>query len=149
MKTYKSDMPEITLKYKSGNYNKTKISSSLDAYNVLMKIYDDDTLDYKETAYALFLDKANKTIGWLKISDGGTSATIVDPKIIFVTALKCNASGIILSHNHPSGQMKASYEDKNITDKIVSVGNLLGVNILDHLIIARFGYLSMCDEGLM
>ena len=82
-----------------------------------MKIYDDDTLDYKETAYALFLDKANKTIGWLKISEGGTSATIVDPKIIFVTALKCNASGIILSHNHPSGQMKASYEDKNITEK--------------------------------
>ena len=147
MKTYKSDMPEITLKYKSGNYNKTKISSSLDAYNVLMQIYDDDTLDFKETAYALFLDKANKTIGWLKISEGGTSATIVDPKIIFVTALKCNASGIILSHNHPSGQMKASYEDKNITDKIVSVGKLLGVNILDHLIIDRFGYLSLCDEG--
>jgi DNA repair protein RadC len=149
MKTYKSDMPEITLKYKAGNYNKTKISSSLDAYNVLMNIYDDDTLDYKETAYALFLDKANKTIGWLKISEGGTSATIVDPKIIFVTALNCNASGIILSHNHPSGRMKASEEDLRITDKIISIGKLLGVIVLDHLIVARFEYLSMCDEGLM
>ena len=54
-----------------------------------------------------------------------------------------------MRHNHPSGQMKASYENKNITHKIVNVGKLLGVNILDHLIVARPGYLSMCDEGLM
>ena len=57
-----------------------------------------------------------------------------------MSGIYSNASGILLSHNYPIGQMKASYEDKNITDKIVSVGKLLGVNILDHLIIARFGY---------
>ena len=96
-----------------------------------MNIYDDDTLVYKETAYALFLDKANKTIGWLKISKGGTWATIVDPKIFFVTVLNCNASGIILSHNHPSGRMKASEEDLRITDKIISIGKLLGVIVLE------------------
>ena len=66
-----------------------------------------------------------------------------------MSGIYSNSSGILLSHNHPSGQMKASDEDKNITDNIVSVGKLLGVNILDHLIIARFGYLSMFDEGLM
>lgn len=105
MKTYKSNMPEITLKHKTGNYKKTKISTSLDAFQVLLELYDDDTVDYKETAYALFLNKANNTIGWMKISEGSTSSTIIDQKIIVATALKCNASGIILSHNHPSGQL--------------------------------------------
>jgi DNA repair protein RadC len=149
MKTYKSDMPEITLKYKTGNYKKTKISTSLDAFQVLLQLYDDDTVDYKETAYALFLNKANNTIGWMKISEGGTSATIIDQKIIFATALKCNASGIILSHNHPSGQLIASDEDRKMTDRIVSIGFILGIEVLDHVIVCRSGYYSMSDEGLM
>jgi DNA repair protein RadC len=149
MKTYKSDMPEITLKYKTGNYKKTKISTSLDAFQVLLQLYDDDTLDYKETAYALFLNKANNTIGWMKISEGGTSSTIIDQKIIFATALKCNASGIILSHNHPSGQLRASDEDRKMTERIVSIGFILGIEVLDHVIVCRSGYYSMNDEGEM
>ena len=149
MKTYKSDMPEITLKYKTGNYKKTKISTSLDAFQVLLQLYDDDTVDYKETAYALFLNKANNTIGWMKISEGGTSSTIIDQKIIFATALKCNASGIILSHNHPSGQLIASVEDRKMTERIVSIGFILGIEVLDHVIVCRSGYYSMNDEGEM
>ena len=86
MKTYKSNMPEITLKYKTGNYKKTIICTSLEAFQVLVELYDDDTLDYKETVYVLFLNKANNTIGWMKISEGGTSATVIDPKMIFATA---------------------------------------------------------------
>ncbi len=149
MKIYKSDMPEITLKYKTGNYKKTKISTSLDAFQVLLELYDDDTVDYKETAYALFLNKANNTIGWMKISEGGTTATIIDSKMIFATALKCNASGIILSHNHPSGQLIASDEDRKMTERIVSIGFILGIEVLDHVIVCRSGYYSMSDEGLM
>ena len=149
MKTYMSNMPEITLKYKTGNYKKTKISTSLDAFQVLLQLYDDDTVDYKETAYALFLNKANNTIGWMKISEGGTSATIIDQKIIFATALKCNASGIILSHNHPSGQLRASDEDRKMTERIVSIGCKLGIEVLDHVIVCRSGYYSMNDEGEM
>ena len=149
MKIYKSNMPEITLKYKAGSYKKTKISTSLDAYQVLVELYDEDTVDYKETAYALFLNKANNTIGWMKISEGGTSATVLDPKMIFATALKCNASGIILSHNHPSGQLRASDEDKQITNKVVNIGKLLGIQLLDHIIVCRSGYLSMSDDGLI
>ena len=149
MKIYKSDMPEITLKYKTGNYKKTKISTSLDAFQVLLELYEDDTVDYKETAYALFLNKANNTIGWMKISEGGTSATIIDQKIIFATALKCNASSIILSHNHPSGQLRASDEDRKMTERIVSIGCILGIEVLDHVIVCRSGYYSMNDEGEM
>jgi DNA repair protein RadC len=144
-----SNMPEITLKYKTGNYKKTKISTSLDAFQVLLELYDDDTVDYKETAYALFLNKANNTIGWMKISEGGTSSTIIDQKIIFATALKCNASSIILSHNHPSGQLRASDEDRKMTERIVSIGFILGIEVLDHVIVCRSGYYSMNDEGLM
>ena len=149
MKTYKTNMPEITLKYKTGNYKKTKISTSLDAFQVLLQLYDDDTVDYKETAYVLFLNKANNTIGWMKISEGGTSATIIDQKIIFATALKCNASGIILSHNHPSGQLRTSDEDRKMTERIVSIGIILGIEVLDHVIVCRSGYYSMNDEGEM
>ena len=149
MKTYMSNMPEITLKYKTGNYKKTKISTSLDAFQVLLQLYDDDTVDYKETAYVLFLNKANNTIGWMKISEGGTSATIIDQKIIFATALKCNASGIILSHNHPSGQLIASDEDRKMTERMVSIGIILGIEVLDHVIVCRSGYYSMSDEGEM
>ena len=149
MKTYMSNMPEITLKYKTGNYKKTKISTSLDAFQVLLKLYDDDTVDYKETAYVLFLNKANNTIGWMKISEGGTSATIIDQKIIFATALKCNASGIILSHNHPSGQLRTSDEDRKMTERIVSIGIIIGIEVLDHVIVCRSGYYSMNDEGEM
>ena len=142
-------MPEITLKYKAGNYKKTKISTSLDAFLVLVELYDDDTVDYKEIAYALFLNKANNTIGWMKISEGGTSSTIIDQIIIFATALKCNASGIILSNNHPSGQLRASDEDRKMTERIVSIGFILGIEVLDHVIVCRSGYYSMNDEGLM
>jgi DNA repair protein RadC len=149
MKTYKSNMPEITLKYKAGNYKKTKISTSLDAFQVLLELYDDDTVDYKETAYVLYLNKANNTIGWMKISEGGTSATVLDPKMIFATALKCNASGIILSHNHPSGQLIASDEDRKMTERIVSIGIILGIEVLDHVIVCRSGFYSMSDEGEM
>ena len=149
MKTYTSAMPEITLKYKTGNYKKTKISTSLDAFQVLLELYDEDTVDYRETAFVLFLNKANNTIGWMKISEGGTTATIIDPKMIFATALKCNASGIILSHNHPSGQLIASDEDRNITSRMVSSGSILGIKVLDHVIVCRSGYYSMSDEGLL
>lgn len=149
MKTYKSNMPEITLKYKTGNYKKTIICTSLDAFKVLVELYDDDTLDYKETVYVLFLNKANNTIGWMKISEGGISATVIDPKMIFATAKKFNVSGKILSHNHPSGQLRASDEDRKMTSNLASIGYIMGIEVLDHVIVCRTGYYSMSDEELL
>ena len=137
------------LNYKACNYKKTKISTSRDAFQVLLQLYDEDTVDYRETAFVLFLNKANNTIGWMKISEGGTSATVIDPKMIFATALKCNASGIILSHNHPSGQLRASDEDRKMTSNLATIGYIMGIEVLDHVIVCRSGYYSMNDEGLM
>lgn len=147
MKEYKTALPELTLKYNSGDQRKTKITSSADANIVLKNLYDADTLEYIETCIALFLNRANNTIGWLKVSQGGITGTIIDQRIIFATALKCGASGIIISHNHPSGQLTPSRQDLQLTAKIVEAGKLLQIPILDHLIITAEGYISLADEG--
>lgn len=108
MKQLKTKLPEIQLSYRRGTEPNVKIKSAEDAYKVFATLYDANTIDYKECSYALFLNRANNTIGWLKLSQGGTCATIMDAKVLFATALKCGASGVIISHNHPSGQPPAS-----------------------------------------
>ena len=92
MKVEKSkEMPEIRLKYVSTTAEKTKIRWSEDAYKVLLSLFNPDTIEYMEEAVVLFLTKANNTIGWARISSGGTSSTIIDPKVVFTMALNCGA----------------------------------------------------------
>ncbi|MEJ7557075.1 MAG: JAB domain-containing protein [Pedobacter sp.] len=83
------------------------------------------------------------------ISQGGTAGTVVDPKLLFTTALKLKATSLILAHNHPSGELNPSEADIRITDKLVEGGKLLDIPILDHLFISANGYYSMSDEGLI
>jgi DNA repair protein RadC len=149
MKELKSLMPQLKLKYVTTDQKKVKIQSSDDAYQVLKKFYDPDTIEYQESSVALFMNRANNTIGWMQISTGGMSGTVIDSKILFATALKCGASAIILSHNHPSGQLKASSSDLILTKKIAKIGKLLDLQLLDHLIITTRNYFSMADEGLI
>lgn len=148
-KTYKTTIPEITLKYKSGDILKTKITSSHDAYEVLKKMYDMDTLELTESFICIFLNRANNTIGWMKISSGGISGTVADPKIILGTALKSGASSILLSHNHPSGNMSPSQADRDLTKKIVGGANFMDIQVLDHIIMSGDAttYYSFMDEG--
>jgi DNA repair protein RadC len=96
------------------------------------------------------LNKANKVLGYSKISSGGISGTLVDPKLIFQTALKANASSIILAHNHPSGNKQPSDADTRITKKCTGAGTLLDITVLDHLIITPDDlYYSYADEGTL
>jgi len=95
----------------------------------------------------LLLNRANRVLGFVKISEGGVSGTVVDPKKIFQIALKANASGIILAHNHPSGNTTPSASDESITAKIVAAGKFLEISVLDHLIITSEQYFSFSDEG--
>lgn len=106
MKTLKSKLPEITLRYRKTEENKVKVSFSRDAFAVLRMQYDNDTIDYLESAVVLFLNRNNITIGWMKLSQGGQNGTVVDGKVLFAAALQCGASRIILSHNHPSGNLQ-------------------------------------------
>ncbi len=97
----------------------------------------------------MFLNRANKALGAYEVSTGGISGTVADPRIIFAAALKANCCGIILSHNHPSGNLKPSRQDEELTQKIKQGGQLLEINLLDHLIITPEGYFSFSDEGLI
>ena len=96
------------------------------------------------------MNAQHKTIGWYRAGIGGLEACIVDPRIIFGIALKAAATAIILAHNHPSGQLKASRQDIEITRKLTEGGELLDINIIDHIILGEDGeYLSFADEGMM
>jgi DNA repair protein RadC len=84
------------------------------------------------------------------VSQGGLAGTVVDPKVVFAAALKARASSLILAHNHPSGNLKPSQADTDLTNKIKQGGELLDIAILDHLILSpEGGYFSFADEGLM
>lgn len=123
-----------------------KITSSLDAYHQLKPELED--LQHEEF-WILLLNRANFVISKHFVSKGGLSGTVADPKIIFKIAIEHNAAHIVLAHNHPSGNLKASAADISLTKKMVQSGLLLEIPIYDHLIITDHSYLSMADEGLM
>jgi DNA repair protein RadC len=106
-------------------------------------------LELKECFYAMFLNRANKVLGILLISEGGISGTVVDVRSIFSAALKALCSSIILAHNHPSGNRSPSECDLSITTKIKNAGELLDIQVLDHVILLPDGYTSLADEGYM
>lgn len=125
------------------------IHSSVDAYKIFKQIFNADTFDWIEECIVLCINRANKIVGFYKISSGGTTGTIVDPKVIFTVALNCAASSIILAHNHPSGNLNPSEQDKAITKKLKDAGKLLDINLLDHMILTDESFYSFADEGQM
>jgi DNA repair protein RadC len=126
-----------------------KITKSSDAFEVLKKHWNLETIDFLEHFKVMLLNRANKVLGIIEISTGGMAGTIADPKVIFIAAIKSAASGIVLAHNHPSGNRQPSQADINLTKKLRSGGELLDIAVLDHLIISSEGYYSFADEGLL
>lgn len=126
--------------------DKTKIGSSKDAFNILSSKLSD--LNHEEF-WVLLLNRSNKVLKTERISIGGIHGTVVDPKIIFKLALENNSCGVILAHNHPSGSLIPSTEDKNITSKIINAGDFLEIKVLDHLIVAENKYFSFADNDLI
>jgi DNA repair protein RadC len=125
---------------------KPKINSSKDAFDLLKG----DMMDLpKEEFWVLLLNRANRVIKKKRVSEGGVSGTVADPKIIYKMALEELASGIIVAHNHPSGNLQASQSDLDLTKKLKEAGKFLEIQLLDHIIIANLKYLSFADEGLM
>ena len=108
-----------------------------------------DKLQHVEETYILLLNRANKALGYSKISLGGISGTVVDTKIVFQTALKANASSVILCHNHPSGNLKPSEADIKITKVIKDAGKIMDIPLVDHIIITDEGFYSFADEGML
>ena len=142
---------EVQLVYKSKlkAFLKPKITKSQDAFEVLKQNWNNETIELIKELKLKLLNRANRVLGMVDISLGGTSGTIADPKIIFAAAIKSNASGIILIHNHPSGNLKPSQQDLDLTRKIKAGGQILDIGVMDHLIITSEGYFSFADEGMM
>lgn len=122
------------------------ISSSRDAYEQIQPYLLD--LPHEEF-WLLLLNRANEVIKPVQVSQGGVSGTVADPKIIFKFAIENLSSAIILVHNHPSGNLKPSEADKELTRRLSSAGKLLEIPVLDHLIFTDGGYLSFADEGML
>jgi DNA repair protein RadC len=123
-----------------------KISGSKDAFELLKSDLQD--LPHEEF-WMLLLNRANRLIRKVPISQGGVAGTVADPKIIFKSALEELASGIIVAHNHPSGNLTASQADIQLTQRLKESGKLLEIQVLDHLIFAGYKYFSFADEGLL
>lgn len=140
---------ELIYRNKLKKTDRPKIKSSMDAYNLLIQSWDHNKIDLLEEFKILLLDRNNACMGISNIAQGGVSACVVDPKIIFSTALKAKASGLIIAHNHPSGNLIPSQSDIDLTTKLHAGARLLEMAILDHLIVTDIGYHSMADEGTM
>lgn len=125
------------------------ITCSEDAFRVAQSVFNADLIEWKEEMFMLCLNRSNKVLGYFKISSGGVSGTICDPKIVFSAALNVMASGIIVMHNHPSGNLKPSSADILLTKKLKEAGNLLDIHVLDHLIVTDESYYSFADEGTL
>lgn len=145
MENYQS---KFSLKINPTSYPKIKITSSNMGYETIRNYYDED-IEIFESFYLLLLNANNETIGFVKLSQGGITGTVVDIRLLMKYVLDSLAIGVIIAHNHPSGNLKPSEADKKITSKIKKALNLIDVTLLDHLIITPYNYFSFADEGLL
>lgn len=138
---------EIKLSYSMNEVENIKITDSNSAYKILINNWDMDTIELQEEFKVLLLNRANHVLGIYPLSKGGVSGTIVDVKLLLASALKANASGIIIAHNHPSGNLKPSESDTRLTRKINEAAKLLDLNLLDHIIVTKCSYYSFTDSN--
>lgn len=145
-------LPEITLtvrvKREPGSAP-TVIRSSSDLHKVAMQIFNADTIDWREEAMLICLNKKNEVMGFFKIGSGGTDAVIMDSRIVYTVALNCLANAVVVIHNHPSGTLRPSQPDIDVTKRLKHWGDTLGIPLIDHLIITSDGFYSFLDNGLI
>lgn len=129
--------------------DRPQINTSVEVYNILRENWNYEIIEFLEEFKIILLNRANRVLGIMPISVGGTAGTISDPKVIFASALKCNAASIILVHNHPSGNLRPSQADIELTRKLKVAGQFLDLPVIEHIILTKNGYLSFADEGMM
>ena len=139
---------ELVYRNKVKPNERRKLNSSSCIYDVFLTAWDMNKIELIEQAKILLLDRNNFCLGISDLSTGGISCCLVDPKIVFATALKARASAIVLAHNHPSGNLMPSNSDISLTGKLIEGGKLLDLLFLDHLIVTPHDYYSFADAGL-
>ena len=141
------EVAEIKVSYSTTSTPKIKITSVNKAFEVLLSLWNLDTIELQEEFKVLLLNRANEVLGIYPLSKGGITGTVVDSRLIFAVALKCNATGILLCHNHPSGNLKPSDADITLTRSIKKCADFLDITLIDHLIITKNGFYSFSNEG--
>jgi DNA repair protein RadC len=146
-----SKVAEVELVYKTKvkAYERPLVKSSRDGYETFLKVWDETKLELQEEFKVLLLNQANRVIGVYEASSGGITGTVADPRLILAAAIKGLSVSIILGHNHPSGNLKPSRADEELTIKIKEAAKYLDIKVLDHLIVTNEGYYSFADEGLI
>jgi DNA repair protein RadC len=148
MKTYKSNIDQYFLRKEKADLKRVQVTNSEIAYKYIKEFYFND-IEIYESFFILIVNRANTTIGFAKISQGGTAGTVIDVKIIAKYCIEGLAHGVILAHNHPSGNIKPSEQDKQITSTTKNALSLFDIKVLDHIILTEDNYFSFSDEGLI
>ncbi|MVT40262.1 DNA repair protein [Chitinophaga oryziterrae] len=140
---------EIKLSY----HNKVKpsmrplLTNSQNAYELLLKIWDMDTIELSEKIVVILMNQGSRVLGVIHLTSGSATSCTMDFRTLFAAALKANATRIILAHNHPSGNTIPSASDIAMTKKMIDAGKLLDITVVDHLIITTERYCSLVEEG--
>lgn len=146
-----SNLGEFTVEYvyHSNLNNRPRVKTSQDAYEIVKLLYDMKKIGLQEQIVVLYLNNNNTVIGSCNLSSGSLTSAVVDLRLILASALKLMATCLILSHNHPSGKMIASEQDKQLTKKLNTALEQCDIKLLDHIIVSPFDeYLSLKDEGI-
>ena len=143
------NVAEVQLSYKPHfrAQERPKITSSKQAYQIMIDNWDLNLINYIEQAKMILLNRNNKVLGIVNLSKGGSASTVMDTRVVFAIALKSTATSIILAHNHPSGNLRPSSDDIRITNKLKEAASLLDIELHDHLIVSENNYLSMAEEA--
>ena len=145
-----NQVAEVSLSYKA-NFNpnhRPQIQSSADSYDILINNWGEQ-IELREEFKIILLNQNGRVLGIVPISTGGISSVLVDPKLVFASALTACASSIILAHNHPSGNLKPSRQDIGLTKQLKEAGKFLQIPVFDHLIITPYSYFSFADEDMI
>lgn len=142
---------EISVIYRPQKADSPIVTTSQDASVIAQKFFPADTISLQERFIAIYLNRCNRVIGVYPVSVGGISSTVADIRLILSVALKAAASSIILAHNHPSGNMKPSNADVELTKKAKEAAFLMDLKVIDHLILSPEEgiYYSFADMGLL
>lgn len=144
---YQVSEVKLTYKNKVKAADRPKLGNAAETAKLLRSVWDEDRIEYQEQFKVILLNTGLRVLGIVNLSDGRITDCLVDIRMLLTAALKSAATNIVLAHNHPSGYLKPSTADINVTTKIRDAAKLLDITLLDHLILSADGYLSMMEEG--
>lgn len=144
-----SEVSEIQVSYKPNKIVSSKIATSFDAVQIIRKFWNEETIEMQEEVKVILLNNSNCVLGIYNLSKGGITSSLVDIRLVLSVALKCLAPGIILVHNHPSGNLKPSSADLNIVKKLMDSCKIMDITLFDSIIITKESFMSFADDGLL